>query len=234
MPWKNPKTWIDGPQLKAQDLNDVSNNLRETAPAKAVAAGDLFYAVAPNRLERLPIGSVGQYLTAVASPPRPQWSAAPSAITSQGDLVVGDASGNPSRLEAGTDLQVLAAVNGVLSWQSLVTPEFGTGEQTVSTPNFSTQQNPRLETYTATVTLATPGGVIDNLSYQINNGNWSTASSFTLTLASDSSVACTITAGVLTAVFTVTVPSSALHPNPVLFNFSILWAYMKNRDRGLA
>ena len=120
MPWKTPKVWIDGPQITAADLNSISENLRETAPAKAVAAGDIFYATGPNTLGRLAIGSPGQYLN--VGQQLPQWGAAPSPITEAGDLVVGDATGTPSRLEAGSAEQVLAAVNGVLEWRSMVTP----------------------------------------------------------------------------------------------------------------
>ena len=114
MVWRAPRIWIDGPHITAAQMNAVSENLRETAPAKAVAAGDLFYATGRNAIERLALGLAGTFL--IPGQAAPQWSRVPTPITTQGDLVAGDASGDPSRLPA-VERGVLIAQGGVVSWE---------------------------------------------------------------------------------------------------------------------
>lgn len=55
MAWTTPKSWTnDTDALNQSNLNThIRDNLNETAPAKAVAAGDIFYATAANAIARL-------------------------------------------------------------------------------------------------------------------------------------------------------------------------------------
>ena len=116
MAWIRPRVWVDGPHITARQMNEISDSLRETAPAKAQAQGDLFYATGANAIARLPIGSGGDVLTPVDG--IPAWRPTPTPITTQGDLVVGDADGDPSRFAAaGFDEGVLTIKNGELSWK---------------------------------------------------------------------------------------------------------------------
>ena len=116
MAWVNPRTWIDGIRLSAAQMNQVSENLRQTAPAKAQAAGDLFFATARNAIARLAIGASGTFLRP-GSNGLPEWGVVPTPITTRGDLVIGDASGNLTRIGVGDGVRVLAAEGGVASWK---------------------------------------------------------------------------------------------------------------------
>lgn len=51
------------------------DNLLETAPAKAAAAGDLFYATAANAIAALTKGTAGQVVTMNAGETAPEWAA---------------------------------------------------------------------------------------------------------------------------------------------------------------
>ena len=115
MTWVNPRTWIDGIRITKARLNEISSSLRETAPAKAQAPGDLFYATGRNSIARLAIGSVGRFLVPTSSGPR--WQAVPTPITSEGDLVIGNSNGRPSRFPAGSGIRVLAAKDGSIEWK---------------------------------------------------------------------------------------------------------------------
>lgn len=80
MAWPGLKTWTAGAVLTASDLLTYLNNaLAETAPAKAVAAGDIFYATAANAISRLAKGAAYQYLGQNAGLTAPQWFSPPSA-----------------------------------------------------------------------------------------------------------------------------------------------------------
>ncbi len=49
MSWTAPRTWVTAETVTAAIMNThVRDNLLETAPAKAAAAGDIFYATAAN------------------------------------------------------------------------------------------------------------------------------------------------------------------------------------------
>ncbi len=63
MPWTAPRTWTTGEIVTASMMNThIRDNFNETAPAKAVSLGDLFYATGPNAIQRLPRGSSLQIL----------------------------------------------------------------------------------------------------------------------------------------------------------------------------
>ena len=119
MVWVNPRTWIDGVRLQAAQLNQVSENLRQTAPAKAQAAGDLFFATARNAIARLPLGASGTFLRP-GSDGLPEWGVVPTPITTRGDLVIGDASGNPVKVGVEDGVRVAVMKDGVFSWEEEV------------------------------------------------------------------------------------------------------------------
>ena len=114
MAWIDPRTWTDGLRITAARLNEISSSLRETAPAKAQALGDLFYTTGQNAIARLAIGSVGRFLVPTSSGPR--WQAVPTPITDRGDLVIGGSSGAPERVGVGSGVRVLKAEGGAVEW----------------------------------------------------------------------------------------------------------------------
>ena len=118
MVWRAPRIWIDGPHITAAQMNQVSENLRQTAPAKAVAEGDLFYALGRNEIARLVLGPAGRFL--VPGQTAPQWGLVPTPITSLGDMVVGNSSGEPSRVSAENGTRVGIMKNGAFSWEEEV------------------------------------------------------------------------------------------------------------------
>ena len=100
MVWTDPRVWVDGAQLTARQMNQVSDNLKETAPAKAQARGDIIYAIGPNEVARLPLGSNGQFLR--ANDGVLQWGP-PLIFEGQhrvGELVVGGVGGVPTGLSS--------------------------------------------------------------------------------------------------------------------------------------
>ena len=115
MVWRAPRIWIDGPHITAAQMNQVSENLRQTAPAKAVAEGDLFYALGRNEIARLVLGPAGRFL--VPGQTAPQWGLVPTPITSLGDMVVGNSSGEPSRVSAENGTRVGVMRGGSFSWE---------------------------------------------------------------------------------------------------------------------
>lgn len=154
MPWEDPPVWIDGPFLKAQRMNIISEDLRQTAPAKAQAAGDLFYATGPNTIVRLPKGAVGSYLLQGAQ--APQWGPI-DPITTEGDLIVGGATGLPERLGIGSNGQVFAAVNGAVGWHSLTTPGLTMSREQITLPGTGSTSGSDYVYTPYTWTIETPG-----------------------------------------------------------------------------
>ena len=72
--WTPPRTWTTGEIVTAAQMNtNVRDDLLETAPAKATAAGDFFYGTGPNAIARTPLAALGSVLRAGAS--APEWSA---------------------------------------------------------------------------------------------------------------------------------------------------------------
>ena len=114
MAWVTPRTWVDGPHITAAQMNEISDALRETAPAKAQAAGDIFVGTGANAIKRLVIGSSGQVLKSTGSDV--EWSSSPTPITTQGDLIVGDTNGNATRLPKGSEGQELQPTATGLQW----------------------------------------------------------------------------------------------------------------------
>ncbi len=79
MPWTAPRTWTTGEIVTAAMMNThVRDNLLETAPAKAVAAGDLFYATGMNAITRLPPGTAWQILRMNSAGSAPEWTNPPA------------------------------------------------------------------------------------------------------------------------------------------------------------
>ena len=116
MAWKTPRTWegvADAGETNADQLGEgsdsnryslnteVSDLLKETLPAKAQAAGDLFVASSANTIGRLAIGSNNTYLRIVSG--SVAWATATNItndlpLSAQGDLLVGNSSGAGARL----------------------------------------------------------------------------------------------------------------------------------------
>lgn len=86
MPWTNPKTWTNGEVVTDTLLNThLRDNLKETAPAKVAAKGDLVAATGSNALARVPVGANDRYLKASSAQPTGMaWSANPAVECKQG------------------------------------------------------------------------------------------------------------------------------------------------------
>jgi hypothetical protein len=80
MAWVTPRTWISGELVTASMMNGLRDSLNQTAPAKATASGDVFYATGVNAIARLAKGTDGQVLTLASG--LPSWAASASAFLS--------------------------------------------------------------------------------------------------------------------------------------------------------
>ncbi|MCG3776344.1 MAG: hypothetical protein JW395_3198 [Nitrospira sp.] len=78
MAWVAPRTWTALETATAAMFNGVRDSLLETAPAKATASGDIFYATGANAIARLAAGTNGHVLTLAAG--LPSWAAAAGAF----------------------------------------------------------------------------------------------------------------------------------------------------------
>lgn len=76
MSWVTPRTWVAAETVTAAQMNGIRDNLNATAPAKAAAAGDVFYATAENAIAVRPIGGPGAALVVNAGGTTPFWGAA--------------------------------------------------------------------------------------------------------------------------------------------------------------
>ncbi len=75
MAWVAPRTWVTAEVVSASLLNThVRDNLLETAPAKAAAAGDLVYATGANAIAVLSLGTKGQHVVTNDAETAPAWS----------------------------------------------------------------------------------------------------------------------------------------------------------------
>ncbi|MFA5714991.1 MAG: hypothetical protein WC998_04595 [Candidatus Paceibacterota bacterium] len=64
MAWTAPRTWVTGEIVSAAMLNsNVRDNVLETAPGKAAAAGDIFVATGANAIKRVAVGSAGSVVS---------------------------------------------------------------------------------------------------------------------------------------------------------------------------
>src|SRR3990172_3586778 len=80
MAWTAPPSWTTGEVVTASHMNvHVRDNLLETAPAKATAAGDIFYATAANAIARLTAAAADGALLQQASG-LPAWLAKGTAL----------------------------------------------------------------------------------------------------------------------------------------------------------
>ena len=76
MAWVTPLTWVVDQIVNAANLNEqIKDNMNETAPGKAAAAGDVFYATAANAIAARPKGLAGQSLIMNAGATAPIWGA---------------------------------------------------------------------------------------------------------------------------------------------------------------
>ena len=87
MAWSAPIAYALGHRLTAANMNAHKDQLNETAPAKATAAGELFYATGANAIAALTLGSEGDLFRAGAG--APEWetplSVTPDDLTSDAD-----------------------------------------------------------------------------------------------------------------------------------------------------
>ena len=116
MTWKSPRIWLDGPHITSAQMNAVSDNLRETAPAKAQARGDVFVGIGLNQIKRLVIGSARQVFQVNDAGNDVLWGVLPTPIVSPGDLIVGNSMGESVRLARGAAGQELQPTNAGLTW----------------------------------------------------------------------------------------------------------------------
>jgi hypothetical protein len=66
MAWVTPKTFVTGEIITAAHLNtNVRDNMLETTPAKAAAAGDIFVATGANAIKKVTVGSAGSIVRVV-------------------------------------------------------------------------------------------------------------------------------------------------------------------------
>ncbi len=105
--WTAPKTYSVGEVLTAATMNThVRDNLLQTAPAKAAAAGDTFYATAANVIAPLGIGTALQNYRTNAGATAPEWFTQSSAITLEG-------SNNTEATSASTSMADRLSVTGL-------------------------------------------------------------------------------------------------------------------------
>lgn len=72
--WTAPASWTTGQIVTAANLNEqIRDNMLETSPAKASAAGDTFYATGANALARLAKGTKYQEVRMNAGETAPEW-----------------------------------------------------------------------------------------------------------------------------------------------------------------
>ncbi len=111
------KVFTNGSPLPASDLNTYlmnqsvmvfANSTARSAALTAPTEGMVTYLEDTNKLEAR-IGS--------------NWVAVNSPITTQGDLIVGDGSGLPSRLAIGTNGQFLTSNGTTATWATIDTPD---------------------------------------------------------------------------------------------------------------
>jgi len=75
MSWTAPRTFVTAEVVTASIMNThVRDNLLETAPAKATAAGDIFVATAANAIKRLVLGSAGKVAQVNSAGNDVEWS----------------------------------------------------------------------------------------------------------------------------------------------------------------
>ena len=89
MPWTNPIIYSVAQRLFAADMNLISDNLRETSPAKAQTIGGLFYSDGVNSIAELdPPAGAGLYILRggrQAAVWQEVLTARPASLTASGD-----------------------------------------------------------------------------------------------------------------------------------------------------
>jgi hypothetical protein len=64
MAWTAPRTWVTGEIVTAAYLNsNVRDNMLETSPGKATAAGDIFVATGANAIKSVSVGPAGSVVS---------------------------------------------------------------------------------------------------------------------------------------------------------------------------
>ena len=75
MAWTSPATWSVGQIVTAANLNThLRDNLKETAPYKAAAQGNVFYATGSTAIAALGVGTSGQFLKTQGASANPAWA----------------------------------------------------------------------------------------------------------------------------------------------------------------
>lgn len=92
MAWSTPRTWTALETATAAMMNTIRDNLLETAPAKAAASGDIFYATGANAIAKLAKGTNGHVLTLASG--LPSWAAASASFIQSLQVVSGTCSGS--------------------------------------------------------------------------------------------------------------------------------------------
>ena len=62
MAWVAPRLWVTGEVVTAAKMNEISDSMNQSAPAKAAALGDVFIGSAANTIKKLSLGSTGEVL----------------------------------------------------------------------------------------------------------------------------------------------------------------------------
>lgn len=119
MSWTAPRTWVTGEVVTAALMNThVRDNMLETAPAKAAAAGDTFYATAANAIAALTKGAARYGLIMNAADTAPEWAhSMQSLMTGEADMIYASAANTPARLAKGTALYALIMNAGATAQQ---------------------------------------------------------------------------------------------------------------------
>jgi len=74
MAWATPRDWVAGETITAAKLNTLRDQMNETGPATATAAGDLLVADGANSLKRLALGTASYFLKVNAGGTDIEWS----------------------------------------------------------------------------------------------------------------------------------------------------------------
>ena len=134
MAWTSPATWSVGQIVTAANLNThLRDNFKETAPYKAAAQGNVFYATGSTAIAALGVGTSGQFLKTQGSSANPAWASLTAAAFATAGmpycLVRNDAATSISNatetvLSWNTDVQDPDSSHNPSSNPSRITPNF--------------------------------------------------------------------------------------------------------------
>lgn len=172
------------------------------ALAPTTTKGDIIAHNGSNNI-RVAVGTDGQVLAAnSANPSGLGWAAALSnPMTTEGDIIIGGASGSPTRLAIGTNLYILRSNGTTLSWveglangtqSGLLPPTTAMGDVLATQLGYKRYQHGTIYNggNAPTVTLAAGGGTLSSVNltsfipYQTQEGSWRLRFNVTVTLSS--------------------------------------------------